>query len=237
MTGSGVTVIIPTFNERENIQSLVEMIFHIVPDCGVLVVDDHSPDGTAGVVRELMNRFPGLALLERTQDRGFGRSYCDGFLRVLQDGVTQTIVTMDADFSHDPENIPKMLKLCAQTQCDVVIGSRYVSSGGVRNWNWRRRVLSRFANWYARTILRVPVGDMTSGFMCISAHALRAISFERIHSDGYAFLVELKYLLTKQGAVLGEHPIIFTERREGQSKMSWKIIWESIWLPWKIRRS
>lgn len=228
-------VIIPTYNEQDNIAVLARAIFQAAPGIAVLVVDDNSPDGTAETVRQLAAEQPYLGLLKRATDRGFGKSYLAGFQKALADGHRENIVMMDADFSHDPAAIPAMLENL--TICDVVIGSRYMPGGQIANWHWYRRLLSRFANGYARTILAVPARDLTTGFMAFRKEALARINLDSIYSDGYAFLVELKYRIIKAGYKVLEHPIIFTERREGKSKMSFKVIWESIWLPWKLRFS
>lgn len=225
--------LIPTYNEKESIALLAEAIFGAYPESSVMVLDDNSPDGTAEVVEKLKNKFTNLHLHKREGERGFGRSYIEGFKKVLGDGKYQNMVMMDADFSHDPKEINAMISKLSDY--DVVNGSRYVKGGGIKNWNWRRRFLSRFANFYARAILSADISDLTTGFVCLKKDILRKINMDEISSDGYAFLVELKYRLSKAGAKFYEHPIIYNERREGSSKMSGKIIWESIWLPWRLR--
>ncbi len=227
-----IVKIIPTYNEKENIVSLVPAIFKVMPQAAVLVVDDDSPDGTAEAVRELGRGYQKLSVHQRTSERGFGRSYLDGFKKVMGDNH-EAIVMMDADFSHDPAAVPAMIEKLADYE--VVIGSRYTSGGGIKNWSWRRRLLSRFANYYAKLILNSPVSDLTTGFMCLQRSALDKIDLDAIRSEGYSFLIELKYRLIKAGCSFHEHPIIFDERREGQSKMSAKVIWEAIWTPWRIR--
>lgn len=226
-------IVVPTFNESDNVPSLVERVFGLYPAAHLLIVDDHSPDGTAGIVRSLQPRYPNLMLLERMNDPSFGRSYRDGFRRVLAESWCRAVVTMDADFSHDPAVICEMVERLSES--DVVIGSRYIPNGGVANWSLHRRLLSRSANLYVRAILWMPVRDTTAGFMCMRREVLERIPLERIASEGYAFLVELKYLLSVGGARIAEHPITFSERREGQSKMSGKKIWESVRIPWRIR--
>lgn len=228
-------VIIPTYKEKENIISLIQDIFKILPETSILVVDDNSPDGTGQSVRELKNKFPRLDLLQRVGNRGFGRSYIDGFKMAINDDDCEVIVMMDADFSHDPKEIPNMVKKLFEY--NVVIGSRYVKDGRIENWNWRRRILSRFANFYARTILRVSICDLTAGFICFHKEMLKSVDLDSIKSEGYAFLVGLKYKMLKAGCKIFEHPITFTERREGQSKMSFKNIWEAVFLPWKLKLS
>ena len=228
-------IIIPTYNEKDNIASLAQSIFKYHPDVSVLVVDDNSPDGTAEVVEELQSKFPRLALHQRLNDKGFGKSYIDGFKKVISDDEYEIIVMMDADFSHDHREVPEMVKKISK--CDAVIGSRYTRGGRVENWNWRRRLLSRFANLYVRIILGVPVKDMTTGFICFRKSVLKKIDLDLIGSEGYAFLVKFKFRIFKAGFKMIEHPIVFNERREGQSKMSFKNIREAICLPWKLKFS
>jgi dolichol-phosphate mannosyltransferase len=226
-------VVIPTYNERENIGKLLATLLELYPGIRVLVVDDSSPDGTAAVVREAQSRSGNVLLLERTSNRGFASSYRDGFHKVLTEYPCRAIVTMDADFSHSPAEIGKMLNRLSL--CDAVVGSRYTAGGSVRNWNLRRRTLSRAANFYVRAVLGFEVRDTTSGFNCIRREALEKAGAEQTSSEGYSFLVELKYLLVRQGSRIVEHPIAFDERREGQSKMSAGKIWEAFWMPWRIR--
>ena len=224
---------IPTYNERDNIAKIVEALLRLYPAIHILVVDDRSPDGTAGIVREMQSRFPNLTLLERMQNRGFASSYRDGFRRILAEPWCQAVVTMDADFSHDPAAIAKMI--AGLNAVDVVVGSRYTAGGSVRNWNLRRRLLSRAANYYVRAVLSFGVRDTTSGFVAMRREALERAGVEHTVSDGYAFLVELKYLLARSGSRMAEYAISFDERREGQSKMSAGKVWEALWMPWRIR--
>lgn len=230
---SKTVVLVPTYNEKENISMLVRKIFNLYSDISVFVIDDNSPDGTAEEVRSMQGSFPKLFLIRRSGRRGLGRSYLDGFRVVISDQHYENIITMDADFSHNPNEIGPMLKKLSET--DWVIGSRYVAGGGVENWGLRRKLLSRFANFYVGFILGAGVADMTAGFNCFKKSVLKKINLDKIFSDGYAFLVELKYEALKFGLHLSEHPITFLERREGKSKMSSAVIWESIWLPWKLR--
>ena len=226
-------MVIPTFNERDNIAAIIETVFTLCPAIHILVVDDSSPDGTAAIVREMQSGRPNLMLLERTKNRGFAPSYRDGFRQVLAESWCRAVVTMDADFSHDPAEIAEMLARAAAF--DVVVGSRYTKGGSVRNWNLPRRLLSRAANWYVRAVLRLGVRDATSGFLCLRREALERARVDRTASEGYAFLVEMKYLLVRSGSTLVEHPISFDERRQGQSKMSARKMWEAFWLPWRMR--
>jgi dolichol-phosphate mannosyltransferase len=186
------------------------------------------------VVRALQRSHRNLMFLERTANRGFAASYRDGFRMVLAESWCQIVITIDADFSHDPAEIGRMLGKLENH--DVVVGSRYINGGSVQNWNLRRRLLSRAANLYVRAVLRVPIRDATSGFICIRRRALESVPVQQTTSDGYAFMVELKYLLHHAGQRIVEHPISFDERREGQSKMSAGKVWESLWLPWRLRR-
>ena len=226
-------VVIPTYNERDNIGKLIAALLDLYPGIRVLVETKPSPDGTAAVVRDAQSRSANALLLERTANRGFAASYRDGFHKVLTEYPCRAIVTMDADFSHSPAEIGKMLNRLSV--CDAVVGSRYTAGGSVKNWNLRRRTLSRAANHYVRAVLGFQVRDTTSGFMCIRREALEKAGVEQTSSEGYSFLVELKYLLVRLGSRIAEHPIAFDERREGQSKMSAGKIWEAFWMPWRIR--
>lgn len=225
-------ILIPTLNEKENLEKLIPAIFNLMPDISVLVIDDDSYDGTRELIESLRSSFKDLFILERKSNFGYGRSSIDGFKWTLEKGYDR-LVTMDADFSHDFNVIPDLLEKLKSF--DIVVGSRYVKGGGVKNWNLFRRILSWFANFYVKTILGVPIMDTTSGFNAYQKDALKKINLDEISSDGYAFLVELKYHLVKAGCGIVEYPILFSERREGQSKMSSKIIWEAVWLPWKLK--
>jgi len=226
-------IVVPTFNERENIPRLVETIFRLYPAIHLLIVDDHSPDGTSDCVRELQRIHPNLMLIERMRNPGFAPSYRDGFSLVLREPWCRAVISMDADFSHNPAVIAGMLERLAGH--DVVIGSRYVKDGGTLNWSLRRRLLSRCANCYVNAILGMRISDATSGFVCMRSTALQGIPFRQSTSEGYTFLVELKYRFAHSGRKMDEIPIIFEERREGQSKMSMGKIWEAAWMPWRIR--
>ncbi len=230
---SETIILIPTYNEKDNIASLIKEIFRQYPEISILVLDDGSPDKTPEIVENLQDPFFNLYLLKRTGPRGLGKSYIDGFNKISGNDKYRYIVMMDADFSHNPKEINKMLSKLEYY--DVINGSRYVKGGRIENWKWYRRLLSRFANFYARKILGVTISDMTTGFICLRKEVIKKIDLDSITSDGYAFLVELKCRLLKAGAKFCEHPIVYTERREGESKMSSRIIWESIWLPWKLR--
>jgi glycosyltransferase involved in cell wall biosynthesis len=215
-------LVVPTYDERENLPALVERVFAALPGAEVLVVDDGSPDGTADLVRELAAGRPGLHLLERRGERGLGRAYVAGLARGLAAGY-EVLGTMDADLSHDPAYLPAMLARMADgkdSAADVVIGSRYVPGGGTVHWGLHRRLLSRLANRFAARLLGLRLRDLTSGFRLYRAQALAAIDLAAITSTGYSFLAELLYRLDAAGARIAESPIVFVDRREGRSKLS-----------------
>lgn len=224
-------VIIPTYNESSTIVDLVTRVFNAVPDVSIMVVDDNSPDRTGELVQALTRDFPNLKLLSRGRKEGLGRAYMHAFSEALKQDLGN-IITMDADLSHDPACLPKMLQE-AQT-ADIVIGSRYISGGKTIGWELWRRLLSRFASFYCRLITKMPTHDCTSGFMTINSNFLRKIDFSSIDLSGYAFLIELKYLLWKKGASIKEIPITFKNRAGGESKISNHIIKEGILAPWKM---
>lgn len=225
-------ILIPTLNERDNLKDLIPGILGLMPNISVLVVDDNSSDGSSDLIKSLKVNFKNLFLLERKDDFGYGRSSTDGF-KWVSERLYDYVVTMDADFSHDYGEVPALLEKLKNF--DVAVGSRYVKGGGIKNWNFFRRILSKFANFYVKIILGLPVMDATTGFDAYRINSLKKINLDKINSNGYAFLVELKYQLFGAGSNFVEHPILFSERREGQSKMSSKIIWESFKLPWRLR--
>lgn len=226
-------VVIPTYNERHNIKELVVRLFSVVPEIRVLVVDDDSPDGTAESVRSLQGSLPRVELLWRKNDRGFGSAYLAGFRRILEHPDVDAVLMMDADLSHDPAHIPAMLKKIET--CDAVIGSRYAPNGGVGGWERWRRVLSKGGNSYVRAVTGMPFRDCTSGFNLIRTEVLRRLDLTHIDCSGYAFLMELKYLMWHSGAILEEVPIFFRNRARGESKISSGIIREGIGAPWRVR--
>ena len=225
-------IIIPTFNEKENISTLIREIFDVVPSAHVLVVDDNSPDGTGNIVTALKKTFPNLALFSREKKEGLGKAYLSAFRKVLEDENLRSIVMMDADLSHHPEYLKVMFQ--AMDSYDVVIGSRYISGGGTQGWELWRRMLSLFGNMYCKLLTRMPIHDCTGGFNAIRAEMLRKVNLSGIDLSGYAFIMELKYALFKAGARFLEIPIIFTNRAGGESKISGHIISEGILAPWKI---
>lgn len=225
-------IIIPTYNERENIVLLIQEIFRAVPGVFVLVVDDNSPDGTADAVRGMQGELPNVHLLVRDKKEGLGKAYIHAFHIALGDENVRNIITMDADFSHQPRYLSEFLK--ESEKYDVVIGSRYVRGGGVEGWELWRRVLSICANAYCRLITRIPITDCTGGFNLIRASFLRKIDFAGMDSSGYAFLQELKYMLFRAGASFTEVPIVFKNRTMGESKITSHIVREGVIAPWKM---
>ena len=228
-----VIIAIPTYNEAENIVPLIREIFERYSDVGILVVDDGSPDGTGRLVREAMGRYPNLRLLERSGKLGLASAYLAAFHLILSGPKPEFIVTMDADWSHHPRYIGDLLAV-AQT-ADFVIGSRYISSGGVKNWSLYRKMLSRFGNYYARLVTGIPIHDLTAGFSCMRVSFLEKLPWRNMQAEGYAWLIELKMLFHRAGARLNESPIIFEERRAGASKISRRIIAEGLIYPWRLR--
>lgn len=225
-----VLVVIPTYNERANLEPLVNAILD--REYSVLVVDDNSPDGTGAIADELSRRHPGrVDVLHRTGRRGLGRSYLEGLRHALAAGADR-ICQMDADFSHDPKYLPDLV--AATAHHDVVIGSRYLHGVSVVNWPLHRIVLSTVANRYIRLVTQLTPRDCTSGFRCWRREALSKLRFGRITSEGYAFLVELLYEAAQQGCTIGEVPIIFVERRQGSSKLSGTVLFESMIAPWRM---
>jgi dolichol-phosphate mannosyltransferase len=225
--------LLPTYNERENIDPIIRAIFAAVPNVHILVIDDNSPDGTADVVRALCGEFENLRLLSRPRKEGLGKAYLDAFGHVLAEGEFEAILTMDADFSHDPCYLPGILGQGAAH--DIVIGSRYTHGGGVEGWEFWRRMLSGWANFYCRTITGMPLRDCTAGYMFMRADILRSLDLGGIRMSGYAFLMELKYALWRSGASFAEVPIVFRCRRSGESKISSHIIGEGVFAPWRLR--
>jgi dolichol-phosphate mannosyltransferase len=222
-------IVLPTYNEAENLPGLVAAVRAALPEARVLVVDDDSPDGTGAIADAL----DGVDVLHRPVKRGLGPAYVAGFSRALEAGAAY-VFEMDADFSHDPADLPRLLD-AVKGGADLAVGSRYVPGGGVENWHWLRRAVSRAGCLYARLVLRVPVRDLTGGFKCFRADALRAIDYATVRSRGYAFQVELTSRTLFAGRRVHELPIVFHERREGQSKMTGRIALEAVWLLPRLR--
>ncbi len=225
-------VIIPTYNEIHNIKRLLPDILSSFPAIDVLVVDDNSPDGTADWVKEAAKSVPRIKIIERPGKMGLGTAYVAGFRYMLENEYDYAI-QMDADFSHDPQEIETFLETIKDY--DLVIGSRYIYGVRVINWPIRRLLLSYFANLYSRFITGMPIKDGTGGFKCFRRQVLQAINLDKIHSNGYSFQIEMNYKAYKLGFKIREVPITFVDRVEGTSKMSKKIVREAITMVWKLR--
>jgi len=225
-------LVIPTYNERDNIELLVRRIRQSAAAEPILFIDDNSPDGTAEEIRRVQQQCAGIHLLSRPGKGGYGSACRDGIRKILTENLADHVIQSDADLSHPPEMLPVMIELLRSHP--VVIGSRYVPGGGSRNWDFRRRCLSFGGNLYARLLTGVPVHDMTAGFIGYQAAALRRIDLDTIHSEGYAFLMEMKFNLHRAGVQFTEFPIVFTERENGRSKFSRAIMMEGIRFPWRM---
>jgi dolichol-phosphate mannosyltransferase len=221
-------VIIPTYNEKENIQNIIRVVFQLTPDFHILIVDDNSPDGTGNIIKTLINEFSErLFLLERPEKQGLGTAYISGFKWALEHDY-MFIFEMDADFSHDPSDLIRLYKVC-QDGADLSIGSRYKSGVNVVNWPMGRVLISYFASAYVRFITGMNIRDTTAGFKCYRRIVLETIDLDKIRFKGYAFQIEMKFLTWKYGFNIVEIPIIFTDRKAGTSKMSGKIVSEAVW--------
>lgn len=226
-------IIIPTYNEAGNIPLLLKKIFTELPEIEVMIADDNSPDGTGNLVEEIRKQNPRLTLFRRAHKNGLGKAYIDSFKKILRAGKYKTVIMMDGDMSHDPKYLPEILRLSAIY--DMVIGSRYLPKSGItKKWGLLRKILSAGGNLYLRILFGYAIHDWTTGYNAISTKALASIDFELLSHKGYAFISSLKYYLLKQKATYIETPIFFEERRGGESKMSWPIIWEGLTAPWKI---
>ncbi len=225
-------IIIPTYNEIENAPKIIDYVLNLNDELEILIVDDNSPDGTGKLVEQLLSDHQRLHLMKRKGKQGLGTAYIAGFKYALEHGY-DFIVEMDADFSHNPDDILRMLKEIEHK--DLIIGSRYCDGINVVNWPFKRLLLSYFASWYVRAITGMPFKDPTAGFKCYRREVLESIDFDSIISDGYSFQIEMKYRAWQKKFRIKEMPIVFTERRDGQSKMSSEIVYEAIWNVWKIR--
>lgn len=225
-------VIIPTYNEKDNIERIINTVFSVKNDIHVLIVDDNSPDGTANIVKNLQKSSEQIHLIERAGKMGLGTAYCEGFAYCLANNF-EAIFEMDADFSHDPKEIPNFLE--ALKDNDLVLGSRYIKGVNVVNWPLKRLLLSYGANVYTRLITGMPIMDATGGFKCFRADMLRKIDLKQVKSNGYSFQIEMTYRLWKKGAKIKEIPIIFIDRLNGVSKMNKKIVYEAIYMVWKLK--
>jgi dolichol-phosphate mannosyltransferase len=225
-------VIIPTYNEIENVPTLIDLVLVTDPRIDILFVDDGSPDGTGAFIREVIERQPRVKLIERSHKMGLGTAYCRGFEYAIANGY-DVAMEMDADFSHDPAMLPVFLQEIEAA--DLVIGSRYVKGVNVVNWPMSRLLLSYFANVYSRFVTGMPLYDGTGGFKCFRTDVLRRIDLTRIRSNGYSFQIELNFLVWSLGKRIVEIPIVFVDRRSGVSKMSRNIIFEAATMVWKLR--
>jgi len=230
------TVILPTYNERENLERFVERLLSVFDanslDGRIIVVDDGSPDGTGQIADSLAARLDNLSVIHRAEKQGIGPAYVAGFKQALTTD-TEFIMEMDCDFSHDPANIPAFLE--AIKQADLVLGSRYVPGGRVENWGLLRRLISRWGGLYARLVLGIPVNDLTGGNKCFRREVLEALDLDAVSSQGYGFQIEMTYRAVRKGFRVKEIPITFSDRQLGQSKMSKRIVLEAVVLVWKLR--
>jgi len=227
-------VVLPTYNERENVRPLAEALLALGSHIEVLVVDDNSPDLTGQAAMELSREQARVRVLLRPGKMGLGTAYLAGFRYALK-GDYERVITMDADFSHSPSYVPDLL--ATAERYEVAIGSRYVARGGTRNWDWRRRMMSRISNWMTRRLLGLPARDCTAGFRCYRREALERLPFEEIKVRGYSCLVEILYHLVRQGCTVGETPIIFVDRRAGRSKISLREVLGGVGLLLRLRRA
>jgi dolichol-phosphate mannosyltransferase len=235
MTGARRAIVcLPTYNERENLGPITDAILAATPEVDVLVIDDGSPDGTGLLADEIAAREPCVHVLHRTKKEGLGKAYLAGFDWALARDYA-LVLEMDADFSHDPSYLPAML--AKAREADLVLGSRYVPGGGTVNWGLGRKILSRGGSLYARTILGVRVRDLTGGFKCFRREVLEAIELATVECSGYAFQIELTYRAIRRGFQVTEIPIVFADRRVGQSKMSRRIVLEAVRKVWGMRAS
>ena len=226
-------VVIPTYNEKENLRNLVDKIHCHAPLLHILIVDDNSPDGTGELAEELSRASGGtLLVLHRDRKEGLGRAYVAGFKDALRRGY-DVILQMDADLSHDPAYLPQFLERIHD--CDLVLGSRYVQGINVVNWDFKRLILSKMATKYVQVVTGMPFTDITGGFKCWKGKTLEAIGLDEVFSNGYLFQIEMTYKTFRKRLRVGEIPIIFYERNLGRSKMNWNIIWEALWGVLKLR--
>src|SRR4051794_6301372 len=231
----GAWLILPTYNEAENVGPIVRAArAQLRAGDRILVVDDNSPDGTGAIADQLAHELPGVEVLHRPGKQGLGRAYLAGFEHALAGGA-DLVLEMDADFSHDPADLPRLIAT-AEEGADLVLGSRYVAGGSVTDWDPLRKLVSRGGSWYARRILGVKVRDLTGGFKCFRRSVLEALDLNAVHADGYGFQIELTYRTIKAGFRVVEIPIVFRDRRVGESKMNARIALEAVWKVPALRR-
>ncbi len=227
-------MIIPTYNEKENIEKMIRKVFSLQPNFEILIIDDGSPDGTAQIVKGMQHKYTELHLLERSGKQGLGTAYIVGFKWALKNNY-DFIFEMDCDFSHNPDDLPRLLAAC-QKDADLAVGSRYCSGGKVKNWPLGRILMSYFASVYVRIILWINIKDTTAGFKCYRKKVLETIELDQVRFMGYAFQIEMKYRALKKGFKVVEVPITFVDRIEGVSKMSTRIFKEAFWGVLQMRR-
>ena len=227
---TGAWLVLPTYNEAENLESFVRAVLprlaEAAPEHRVLIVDDSSPDGTGEIADRLASELPQVEVFHRPLKEGIGPAYVAGFRRALEGGA-ELVLEMDSDFSHDPADLPRLIE--AAPDADLVLGSRYVAGGKVRDWGLLRRLVSRGGSWYARTLLRVPVRDLTGGFKCFHREVLERLDLQSVQAHGYGFQIELTYRAVQRGFRVKEVPITFRDRQAGQSKMNPRIALEAVW--------
>ena len=234
MVGRSV-VLIPTYNEAANILLVLQAVLGLSEDIAMLIIDDGSSDGTAELVRDMRDRYPDkIDILERESKLGLGTAYLAGFRYALDNGF-DFVCEMDADFSHNPTDLPQLIAPVKNNVADLAVGSRYINGVRVMNWPLSRLILSYGAGIYTRFITRLPIHDVTAGFKCYHRRVLESVDLEKVKSNGYSFQIEMKYRAWRKGFRLAEVPIVFTERTEGQSKMSKKIVWEAMHKVWELR--
>jgi len=226
-------VIIPTYNEKDNIRTVIERLQALPIELDILIIDDNSPDGTADIVRELQADDPHIFMINRPAKLGLGTAYITGFRWALERDY-EYILEMDADLSHNPDDVPRLIQEC-ENGYDLVIGSRYCNGVNVINWPIKRLLLSYGANKYTRMITRMPIMDATAGLKCYRREALAAINLDRVKSSGYSFQIEMHFRVWDAGFKIKEIPIIFIERSEGLSKMSKNIVWEAVFMVWILK--
>ncbi len=227
-----VMVVVPTYNERENIEELAPRVLGKLPDVELLVVDDGSPDGTGEYVDGLAASDPRVHVLHRPGKMGLGSAYVQGFKYALGTSA-DLIIQMDADFSHDPDVIPELVENAGDV--DIVVGSRYITGANVVNWPLQRLFLSYFANVYTHIVTGLPLRDSTGGYKCFRRQVLESVDLDAVRSDGYSFQIEINFRCWRKGFSIKEIPIVFVDRHSGTSKMSRRIVWEATWLVWRLR--
>jgi dolichol-phosphate mannosyltransferase len=226
-------VVVPTLNERENIERLLPAVLEVDDDVHVLVVDDNSSDGTAALADQFARTTGRVHVLHRPTRMGFGSAYIDGFKYALRNTDARFIFEMDADFSHDPKYVPAFLE--AMQDADLVVGSRYLNGISIVNWPLNRLIISKLGNWYASVITGLPLTDLTAGYKCFRRELLERLDLDDLRSNGYSFQIEMSYKVWKEGFRVKEIPIVFVDRTIGESKITYAIVWEAVWRVWFVK--